>query len=218
MRRLLMAAFAAATLAVLADDEDSPRPLPQFPPPPESTVDASEDAIAAALRDLKSDDPSERAAAADRLFWIGEPARECLEGASGSRDPEVAVAARGVLGLLDARKELKPVDASEAESGYVHVGSGEVDREALGGFGPSDNMPVEIPKRLKAPGDRVSIVIERGSVAAWRPGALGFVAHIANTTARTAAFQACDSRLYIRIEAKDKDGAWKPVEGFPGTS
>src|SRR5262245_53424296 len=115
MRRFALLAFAAATFAAFADDEEASKPLPKFPPPPAVAVDASEDAIATALRDLKSDDAAARAAAADRLFWIGEPARECLEGAAQSRDPEVAVAARGILGLLDARKQLKPVDASKSQ-------------------------------------------------------------------------------------------------------
>ncbi len=209
------ALFALMLAAVVCAGDDGP-PLPEsFPPKPDGAIDASAEGVARAVRELGDDDPSVRTAAADRLFWIGETARPALEGALKSSDVEVVSQAQQVLGLLDARKSLQPVDEKEPRAIDAAVGSEKEDTEAAGGWYHSPNKPVAIPASLKAPENAVSILVDADSVAVCRPRTLGRIVRIVNTTKQEAAFAACDSTLRLVLEAKDSEGKWMAIESEP---
>ncbi|MCC6737601.1 MAG: hypothetical protein IT452_01035 [Planctomycetia bacterium] len=216
----MLRAFAVAVLAVplavaLLRAEDEPAPPPSFPPRPAGGVDASADGVAAAVRGLAADDAAEREAAAARLFWIGEPSRPALEGALQSKDAEVVSQARQVLALLDARKSLAPLDGAQRAGVAAMVGSEKEDKDALGGFYHSPNVPVAIPDSLKAPENAVSVLVDTAGVAVVPPRTLGMIVRIVNRTREEAAFSACDSVIRLVLEAKDKDGKWWPLEDEP---
>jgi hypothetical protein len=196
--------------------EEAPLPA-SFPRRPAANVDASEEGIAREIRGLGNDDSKAREAAADRLFWCGEPARTALEGALTSKDPEVVAGARTVLALLDARKSLRPLDEPTPARGSAVVGSEKRDPEAAGGWYKSQNMPKEIPASVKAPDKTVSIVVDFESVAVWNGRTLGREVHIVNRTDAEAAFAGCDSMLKLRLEAKNETGEWVAVERPPST-
>jgi len=73
---------------------------------PASAQTAQEESPQEAVERLGSPDADVREAAAAKLLKLGDAARPVLEKAVRSRDPEVAIRARGVLAKLDAKRDL----------------------------------------------------------------------------------------------------------------
>jgi hypothetical protein len=108
-----------------------------------------------------------------------------------------------------------PVRNLHMQPGYFRAGSAIVDRQALGGFAPSDNYP----KRLDqpAPADAISLIALPEVTATFDGPFQGFRVVLANTTRKAVPFQAADSRLSIVREALDSEGNWKPIEYLPSS-
>ncbi len=109
-----------------------------------------------------------------------------------------------------------PVRNLHMQPGYFRAGSAIVDREALGGFAPSDNYP----KRLDqpAPADAISLIALPEVSATFDGSFQGFRVILANTTRKAVPFPAADSRLGIIREALDTEGNWKPIEYLTSSS
>jgi hypothetical protein len=104
----------------------------------------------------------------------------------------------------------QPLTVSQMLEGYFRAGSAIRDEEALGGFSPSNNLPTGLDRN--APADTISLIALPEEGVHFDPGTLGFRVILANTTRKTVAFHASDSRLRIVREALDVDGTWKPIE------
>ena len=100
--------------------------------------------------------------------------------------------------------------------GYCYASSSVKDKQALGGFGGSDNFAKKISKEAaKSSGEwyllaQPTVVTDFGS-------AKGMRLVLVNGTDETVSFDACDSRLSIIQEAKDESGEWKPIEYLPSS-
>lgn len=110
--------------------------------------------------------------------------------------------------------DLKSADVKKMLPGFCFAGS-RVDEDAPGGFGPSDNNPQKIDKKLGAPGV-VSLVAVPEVVVPFG-SYRGFSLFLINRTGGEVAFEAADSRLPITREALDPKGRWRPIEFLPSS-
>lgn len=100
------------------------------------------------------------------------------------------------------------------DHGIYPAGSKIADEHALGGFGPSGNFPKELADQAWGTPGEVSVVAfpDEAVPRADRPG---FVVRIVNRTDSAVGFTACDSCLYLRQEARNRSGHWRPIERPP---
>jgi hypothetical protein len=101
--------------------------------------------------------------------------------------------------------------------GYFCAGSRIVDKQALGGFGTSENFPKAIEARIAAGRAGVSLIAKPGEPAIFWGKYKGLKVLLVNTTNGQVGFAASDSRLSIVQEALDKSGKWKPIEYLPSS-
>lgn len=109
----------------------------------------------------------------------------------------------------------QPLTLTQMLEGYFRAGSAIRDEEALGYFSPSNNLPTGLDRN--APAGTISLIALPEESVRFDPGTLGFRVILANTTRKTLAFHASDSRLRIVREALDVDGTWKPIEHLPSS-
>lgn len=100
--------------------------------------------------------------------------------------------------------------------GYCYAGSTIKDEEALGGFGRSRNMPKKIATDAAKSAGKCYLLAQPKVVTNIGKDK-GMRLLLVNGTRDTVAFNACDSRLSIVQEAKDKSGKWKPIEYLPSS-
>jgi len=113
--------------------------------------------------------------------------------------------------------QLKDLNVNFMLRGYFYAGSRIVDKNALGGFGPSENFPKSVDTIMNFPAGQVSLIALPDEETTFYKEFKGMKVIVANTTAEEKGFSASDSRLYIVQEALDTDGKWKPVEYLPSS-
>jgi hypothetical protein len=102
------------------------------------------------------------------------------------------------------------------ESMYM-AGTKSPDTTALGGFAPSMHLPVKLRAPASFKEGELSLRVLHHKAA--EPGEKAeTLLWIANRTKGEVWLRACDSRLFLVLEKKEKDGKWAPVEGMPTTS
>lgn len=101
--------------------------------------------------------------------------------------------------------------------GYFYAGSSIEDKQAPGGFGPSDNYPKAIGSGMAVPSGTISLIVKPDQGTVFDGKYRGLSVLLVNGTNERKGFPASDSRLYIVQEALDKDGKWKPVEYLPSS-
>lgn len=87
------------------------------------------------------------------------------------------------------------------------------DRNALGGFGPSDNRPKRVAKPLA---DSLYLLAEPEVAMPLAKGA-GMRLLVVNGSKKEVAFAASDSLLSIVQQAQDESGAWRDIEYMPSS-
>jgi hypothetical protein len=107
--------------------------------------------------------------------------------------------------------DAKPVAVKEKLLGIYPAGSRIKDREALGGFGPCDNFPLDLAGQDWGTKGAVAIVAFPDEPVAYFKHR-GFVLRVVNRTSEAVPFAACDSSLSIVREAQDTDGVWREIE------
>jgi hypothetical protein len=112
---------------------------------------------------------------------------------------------------------LKDLNVDFMLRGYFFAGSRIVDQNALGGFGPSNNLPVAADTGMNLPSGQIALVALPDEETVFSKEFRGIKVVLANTTDKEQGFAASDSRLYIVQEALDADGKWKPVEYLPSS-
>jgi hypothetical protein len=130
-----------------------------------------------------------------------------------SRKHGILVALLGVASCQPVQRDAKLVYEPR---GWYCAGSKIEDKEALGGFGPCSNYPKRWAAGIPGDSGKLSLVAapEEAVSLRRRPG---MPVYLVNRTAKTAAFAACDSQLYIVEEALAPDGTWKALEHLPRT-
>ncbi len=113
------------------------------------------------------------------------------------------------LQAATAQPALEPLEARFQVRGYFYAGG----RTAgMGGFAPSDNLPVVAEPALRGHGSIKIIVSDERSAFGK---SLGRTILVVNDTGSEQGFDAQDSRLPMIHEALDKEGRWRPIEYLP---
>jgi hypothetical protein len=127
----------------------------------------------------------------------------------------VAISALGAAPAPDA-SVLPSLNVAHMLRGYFYAGSAIADEAALGGFGPSDNLPRRLDRSDVPPG-AISLIALPEEGLPFEGASRGFRVILANTTRGQVALHASDSRLSIVREALAADGTWKPIEYLPSS-
>ncbi len=107
---------------------------------------------------------------------------------------------------------LKAINETKMAEGGCWAGSRIEDKQAFGGFGPSDNYPMKVTKDTPGEAGKLALVFLTDDTVPYRGTFQGIPLLLINKTAKTAEFTAEDSRLSIVQEALDKNGRWRPIE------
>jgi hypothetical protein len=112
--------------------------------------------------------------------------------------------------------ELKPVDVQFMLRGYCYAGS-RPDKDAPGGYGPSENMPKQLGELTHGRTNEISLVALPEEVKPFGASHSGFRLLLINRTRSELVLAASDSRIAIVQEALDEKGQWRPVEYLPSS-
>src|SRR5262245_37372459 len=94
-------------------------------------------------------------------------------------------------------------EVRDGPQGWYCAGSKLTDDQALGGFGPCDNLPKDCADDAPGPRGQLALIAYPGELVElgkqkW------LLLRLVNRTTKVAEFSACDSRLYIVEEALDR--------------
>lgn len=90
--------------------------------------------------------------------------------------------------------------------------------ESLGGFGGSGNVSKSISNGIPVKhNNNFSVVIDTTARAKWKGQFAGYTVYVINASGDTVFFDAQDSRLYMVVQAQDRQGSWKDIEYLPGS-
>lgn len=84
-------------------------------------------------------------------------------------------------------------------------------------FGSSKNRYKPIDAQNTFAPNRLQVFIDTNQKLISKDNYEAFKLYVANTSHETLFFEASDSRLYLKFQAKDIKGAWKDIEYFPGS-
>lgn len=114
-------------------------------------------------------------------------------------------------------KPLEDLNIEFMLRGYFYAGSTIKDKNALGGFGKSENLPKAIDPSMSVALGAVSLVALPEEETVFAEKHKGIKVLLVNATNNQVGFPASDSRLSILQEALDRDGKWKPIEYLPSS-
>ena len=120
------------------------------------------------------------------------------------------------LGISAQAADLTNVNVSSMVRGYCFAGS-RVDKQALGGFGQSDNAPQMVTDRSVGRDGQLALIAFPEKAVPFANKHRGMRLLLINRTKREAEFPASDSRISILQEAQDSKGRWKPIEYLPSS-
>ena len=116
-----------------------------------------------------------------------------------------------------AHKSLEDLNVNFMMRGYFYAGSKIEDKQAPGGFGPSENFPKALDPNMGVRKDEISLIAMPEEATVFAEKYKGMKVLLANATNQQVGFPASDSRLYIVQEAVDKTGKWRPIEYLPSS-
>ena len=99
--------------------------------------------------------------------------------------------------------------------GYFYAYS-EESKDDAGGFGGSNNSPKKVSNN-SFPKNKLSIEVSSNTVDTFNRIYKGRSVYLYNTTNDTIVFNAQDSRLYMKVQAKTIKGEWKDIEYLPSS-
>jgi len=111
--------------------------------------------------------------------------------------------------------KLKNLDIDFMNRGYFSAYS-KPSKYDLGGFGVSMNIPKKI-KNEKFPNKKLSLIVHVDSKDTIFSNFNAYNVTLSNLTNKEINFSAQDSRLYMKVQAKDEDGIWKDIEYLPNS-
>ncbi len=102
--------------------------------------------------------------------------------------------------------------------GYFYASSPYVEELAgFDGWGGSENQYQKIKNAQGFPANDLAMEVRAESKATYREQYEGMPLYLANTTTDTFFFKAQDSRLYLKLQAKNPNGEWKDIEYLPSS-
>ncbi len=102
--------------------------------------------------------------------------------------------------------------------GYFYASSPiKKELSGVGGWGKAVNNFKKIKKSKDFKTDKLSVVVNTKENGKFAEGINGIKLFVVNTTSDTIYFDAQDSRLYLKIQAKDKEGNWRDIEYLPSS-
>jgi hypothetical protein len=105
-----------------------------------------------------------------------------------------------------SRSSLEDLNVDFMMRGYFHAGSKIQDKQALGGFGPSQNFPKAIDPQMGATQNEISLIAKPDEAAIFAGKYQGLRVLLVNGTNERVGFSASDSRLSVVQEALDERG------------
>lgn len=111
------------------------------------------------------------------------------------------------------RKTLDTLDIDFMNRGYFYAHS-EHYKTDIGGFGGSSNNAKVVTEETLPEGLSVTVA---ASADTFQKTYAGFRVMVANRSKKEILFSAQDSRLYMKVQAKDQDGKWKDIEYLPSS-
>lgn len=118
----------------------------------------------------------------------------------------------------DEDHKLKPLNIDYMNRGYFHAYSTptSIGEDDSGGWYSSPNKPRKISAG-QFPGGQLAITIDTTRNDTFAKRYAGYKLFISNTTGDTVQFEAQDSRLYLKLQAQDRNGEWKDIEYLPNS-
>lgn len=110
---------------------------------------------------------------------------------------------------------LKDLDIDYMNRGYFRAYS-KRNKDDIGGFASSRNTPVEITNE-SFPSNKLSLIVHTQSNDTIFQRYNAHRVTLSNLTEKEIKFPAQDSRLYMKVQAKDEDGNWKDIEYLPNS-
>lgn len=86
----------------------------------------------------------------------------------------------------------------------------------FGGWGGSDNQSKPMTSKINEFPKQLQIFVDHNKKSNWK-GYKGMKLYIANASTDTLFFDAQDSRLYLKIQAQNRNGEWKDIEYLPSS-
>jgi hypothetical protein len=114
-------------------------------------------------------------------------------------------------------RALEPASFDFMGPAYCFAGNERGDPNALGGYGPSDNLPKKIDSPDATLREGVYLEITGDSKEAFVGRFEGLEIRLVNNGKNQLVLPASDSRIELYQEALDTDGQWKLVEFFPSS-
>lgn len=119
----------------------------------------------------------------------------------------------------DSDEETSYLNIDHMNRGYFYASS-EYKKElaGYGGWGGSKNSPKTVPGvKKKASGQSLQLFIDIAKETKWADKYEGIKLFVTNHSNDTLFFNAQDSRLYLKLQALDKQGNWKDIEYLPSS-
>jgi len=91
------------------------------------------------------------------------------------------------------------------------------DLEGAGGWAESENSSRKIQENNKFNKDRLVLLLDTSNRCTWGQRFAGIKTFVVNSSANTIFFSAQDSRLYMKMQAMDKNGEWRDIEYLPSS-
>lgn len=100
--------------------------------------------------------------------------------------------------------------------GYFYA-AGLVKDESGWGYGGSSNLPQKISDKNQLKDSLLTVHIDTTYISKFAEAYKGYKVYVKNLTNRFYKFYAQDSRLFMKVQAKNKVGEWKDVEYLPSS-
>lgn len=112
----------------------------------------------------------------------------------------------------------KQLNIDYMNRGYYYASSKyKSELAGYGGWGGSENKSKKINTNVSFLQNTLQVVIDPNQKTKWANQYDAVKLYVANTSKDTMFFEAQDSRLYLKIQAQDRQGEWKDIEYLPSS-
>lgn len=112
----------------------------------------------------------------------------------------------------------KQLNIDYMNRGYYYASSKyKSELAGYGGWGDSENKSKKINANLSFLPNTLQLVIDPNQKTKWANQYDAVKLYVANTSKDTMFFEAQDSRLYLKIQAQNREGEWKDIEYLPSS-
>lgn len=113
---------------------------------------------------------------------------------------------------------LKPLNINFKNRAYCYAASAPLQAAAgFGGWGRSDNIYQPVDDTGKSSPNKLIVLLKPDEPRVFAENFAGFALYVINQTSDTIFFDAQDSRLNMKLQARDKKGEWRDIEYLPSS-